>query len=142
MMKFLLKMIITIGVFLFSITSSYSQTIDVKKGMKKKEHKYGEVSILIINEKAHFKDSLTVLLTGFSHKEPYVGGPTKATAYFTVSRGDIIEKISISSHGRDGHPEIYYDSLSWNKYEFNLKSMDYDNSINVIISKNKEPSSD
>ena len=141
-MKFLLKMIVTICVFLFSITSGYSQTTDDKKEMKKKDYKYGEVSILIINEKADFKDSLTVLLTGFSHKEPYVGGPTKGTAYLTVSRGNMSEEINISVHGRDGHPEIYYDSLNWNEYEFHLKSMDYDHSINVMISKNKVASSD
>ena len=91
-----------------------------------------------MNEDVHFEDSLTVLLTSFSHKRPYVGGPTKATAYLTVFKGELSESITLSIHGTEGKSDIErFDMLIWKEYTFELLEFNYDTSVDIIISKHK-----
>ncbi len=102
--------------------------------------KYGEIVKLIINEKSCFDDSLSITLTSFSHKRPRTGGPTKATAYLTLSKNDIDEEILLSVHGTESEGKANferYDSLSWKEYEFRLSCFKYDQYIEVIITKRK-----
>jgi hypothetical protein len=127
---------------LFITYPTYSQDKPIKQGMIK-NNQFGELFELKINEKVHFEDSLTILLTSFSHKRPYIGGPTKATAYLSLSKGDVSEEITLSVHGVEGKSESEdglsdlerYDSMSWMEYKFQLKSLHYDESIKIIISK-------
>lgn len=98
--------------------------------------KYGEIIKLAINEKGYFDDSLSIELTSFSHKRPYTGGPTKATAYINLSKNNVDQKILLSVHATDGKPDSErYDSLLWEKYEFQLMSFNYDQDIEVIVRK-------
>lgn len=91
-----------------------------------------------MKEEVHFEDSLTVLLTSFSHKRPFVGGPTKATAYLTVVKDALSENIMLSIHGTEGKSDIeHLDTLVWKEYTFELKKFNYDTSVDIIISKNK-----
>jgi hypothetical protein len=72
-----------------------------------------------------------------------VGGPTKATAYLTISSGKLSEEITLSIHGIEGKSKSEdnltdaerYDSLSWKEYELQLKSFSYDQSIEIIVTR-------
>ena len=100
--------------------------------------KYGDIFKLNINETASFDDGLSIFLSSFSHKRPYTGGPTKATAYLNLSKGNVVEQILFSVHGTEGKSEVeHYDSLLWNEYEFQLKSFNYDQDIELILIKKK-----
>ncbi|MFH1125878.1 MAG: hypothetical protein V1703_02025 [Candidatus Altiarchaeota archaeon] len=100
---------------------------------------------LKIGEKAYLEDSISILLTSFSHKRPYTGGPTKATAYISLTKDNTSEEIMLSVHGiqgksesEDGLPDSErYDSKSWNGCEFRLTSFNYDKSIEIIVTKKK-----
>ncbi|MES2284621.1 MAG: hypothetical protein V4547_02955 [Bacteroidota bacterium] len=107
--------------------------------MTTKIFKFNKSVQIKMNEEVHFEDSLTVLLTSFSHKRPYVGGPTKATAYLTVFKGAFSESIMLSIHGTEGKSDIeYFDTLIWKEYTFELKKFDYDTAVEVIVSKTKK----
>lgn len=105
---------------------------------------YGMTTELKVDEEVRHADGLSVLLTSFSHKRPYVGGPTKATAYLTLKKGRNSGEIMLSIHGvqgksmaEDGLPDSErYDTVVWNEYEFQLKGFTYDQSIEVITRKN------
>lgn len=116
----------------------YSQIKQGNQVMIKKNYKYGEKVEINMNEEGNFDDSLSIILTSFSHKRPYTGGATKATAYITLSKGNISANIMLSIHGTDGVEGIEsYDSLIWNDYTFQLNSFNYDSSVGLTILKNK-----
>lgn len=136
------KIVITSIVFLVALLSNrtmmYSQIkLDTSK-MATEIFKFNKRVQIKMNEEVHFEDSLTVLLTSFSHKRPYVGGPTKATAYLTVFNGALSESIMLSFHGTEGKSDIEsFDTLIWKEYTFELKKFDYDTAVEVIVSKTK-----
>ena len=99
--------------------------------------KYGASIKLNINEEIQFEDNLSILLTSFSHKRPFVGGSTKATAHITLTTNKICEENSLSIHGTEGKSYTEYDSLLWNEYEFQLKEFNYNESIEIIVINNK-----
>ncbi|WP_299211597.1 hypothetical protein [uncultured Aquimarina sp.] len=101
------------------------------------DYKYGTNIKLNLNEEIQFEDGLSIILKYFSHKRPYANGPTKATAYLILSKNKLTEEKSLSIHGIEGKPDIHYDSLLWNEYEFQLKTFDYNESIEIIITKRK-----
>ncbi len=139
----ILKISIFLFVILFSNFLTYAQIKPEKQKMLNQNFQYGVIVELKINEKLHFEDSLSISLTEFSHKRPYIGGPTKATAYLSLFKGDIHEEIMLSIHGIEGESKSSdglsdserYDSLVWMEYEFQLKNFDYDKSVKIIISK-------
>ena len=131
-------------VFLFAIFlvnfSAFSQT----NMNEQKMNKYGDTLELKMNEKVYFDDSLSIILTNFSHKHPYTGGPTKATAYLSMSKDTLAEDITISVHGVSGKDEDNdglsetnrYDTIQWQEYTIQLKKFDYDKSIEIIVLRN------
>lgn len=141
---YVLKALTFLIAVLFITYPTYSQIKPIKQRVIKK-NQFGELVELMINEKVYFEDSLTIILTSFSHKRPYTGGPTKATAYLSLSKGDVSKEITLSVHGVEGKskPEDglsdreRYDSLGWMEYEFQLKSFHYDESIKICVSKKK-----
>ncbi|MHC5037877.1 MAG: hypothetical protein ACYTHM_11230 [Planctomycetota bacterium] len=106
---------------------------------------YGVLYELGIGEEVRFDDGLSIRLTSFSHKRPYIGGPTKATAYLHLSKGDDSGELLLSIHGIQGKSSSEdglsdrerYDKKSWNEYEFQLREFKYDKSIKVIIEKQR-----
>lgn len=98
---------------------------------------------LKINEELCFEDGLRVKLNSFSHKHPFTGGPTKAMADLSISKGDRKDEATLAVHGRAGLSEAEdglsaaqrYDTLIWHGYEFRLVHFDYDRSINIIVSR-------
>lgn len=133
------------SVCLFSNQAIHSQEKSEKPESLKTKGLYGKIIQLKMNDKVQFDDSLTIILKSFSHKHPYIGGPTKATAYLSISKGTISDEILLSIHGVSGKSETQdglsdaerYDSLLWNGYEIQLKGFNYDTSIDVIILKKK-----
>lgn len=91
---------------------------------------------LKIHQVKHF-EPFSMQLTSFSHKRPAPGGPTKGTAYITVSQGNVSEEITLSVHGVQGESdtENEFETLMWKGYKFQLKSFNYDDSIGLIITK-------
>lgn len=125
--------------FLFTNFVGFSQTIPNEQMMTSSNLKYGEIIKLIINEKDYFEDSLSIKLTSFSHKRSLTGGSTKATAYLNLSKNNVDEVLLLSVHGTDGKPNLEeYDSLSWEEYEFQLKSFKYDQYIEVVVTIRKK----
>lgn len=119
-------------------TMMYSQIKSDTSRMATEIFKFNKSVQIKMNEEVHFEDSLTVLLTSFSHKRPFVGGPTKATAYLTVNKDSLSENIMLSIHGTEGKADTeYFDTLVWKEYTFELKKFNYDTSVDIIISKNK-----
>ena len=124
-------------IILFMSSSVYCQITNNRQKIAKMNFDYGENVKLNINEEIQFDDSLSILLTSFSHKHPYSGGPTKATAYITLSKNKISEEETLSIHGVSGKSEKEYDTIHWNKYKIQLKAFNYDESIEVVVTKMK-----
>ncbi len=137
--KTVFKSIVFLVALLSYRTITYSQIKSDTTKMDTEIFKLNKSVQIKMNEEVHFEDSLTVLLTSFSHKRPYVGGPTKATAYFTVSKGNITERLGLSIGGTEGKSGIEsYETIIWNEYTFELKQFNYDTAIEVIVSKTKK----
>ena len=131
------KPIIYFFVLFFMSSSIFCQITNNNQQVTKMNFKYGVNIKLNINEEVQFDDNLSIVLTSFSHKHPFVGGSTKAIAYVTLSKNEISEENSLSIHGIEGKPHIEYGSLLWNEYEFQLKAFNYDESIEIIVNKRK-----
>lgn len=88
-----------------------------------------------MNKRVQFGDSLIVVLEGFSHKETN-GKGSKGMSHLKVSKGKLSEEIILSEYGSSSNPGKYsYDTQIWNGYSFELKKLNYNSSIEVIISK-------
>ncbi len=125
----------------FSCPRIYSQTQTNNNQVENTNLKYGATVLLEIDKKAYFDDGLAVVLTSFSHKRPYTGGPTKATAYITLSKDQIIEEIKLSVHGTEGKTnDEKYDTLRWKEYQFQLKGIQYDKSIELVVNQTEKES--
>lgn len=134
---------LSLWAILFLNYSSYAQHKPGNKSMLHQHCRYGEIVEIKMNEALQFEDTLTVSLTAFSHKKPITGGPTKATAYLSLSHGDVREQITLSVHGVEGKPASdtgaqHYDAADWNNYQFQLKSFNYDKSIKIIVFKKNQ----
>lgn len=129
--------IIFFSLFFSLVTHAQSKSDTLK--VKHKLSKFNTSVEIKMNETAYFADSLEVRLNYFSHKRPYVGGPTKATAYCTISKANITEESGFSIHGTEGKSGIEgYDTIEdWHGYKLELKEFSYDTSIHIIVSKNK-----
>lgn len=91
-----------------------------------------------MRQKYYFDDGLCIELTSFSHKRSRKDGPTKATAYLHLTKNSITETILLSVHGIDDKPEIEKsDSLEWKEYKFELKGFEYDEAVEVVVTKRK-----
>jgi hypothetical protein len=131
---FILKIVALLFISLLPWLSSYSQIKPYTK-LEAMNFKYGAVIELKRNQPIQFEDGLKIVLTHFSHKLLLPeGGPQdqQATAYLSLSKGDISEEISLRAFGIG---DTRYESLVWKKYEFQLKSLNYDDSIKIIVNK-------
>jgi len=141
-----IKTISLIIVILLANHPDYSQVESKTQKMSNQNSKYGVIIELKINKILHFEDSLTISIIWFSHKKPYLGGPTKAMARLSISKGDTIKEVELSVHGIQGKSESEdglsdferYDSLVWMEYEFQLKKLEYDKAIHLVVSKKNE----
>ncbi|MHA7055708.1 hypothetical protein ACWGOQ_0000705 [Aquimarina sp. M1] len=122
---------------LFISFSIYCQTPTYNQTAPTMDSKYGVNIKLTIHEEVQFEDDLLIVLTSFSHKHSFLGGPTKATAHITLFKNKTPEEKSLSVHGIEGKPDLTYDTLRWNEYEFHLKAFNYDESIEIIVHKVK-----
>lgn len=110
---------------------------------------FGVTNTLMLNEEVTYEDGLVIRLTSFSHKRPYKGGPTKATACLSVSRNNRSAEILLSVHGIEGKSEAtdglsdderYGGMQKWDQYEFRLKRFCTGKSIDVVVTKHTERS--
>lgn len=87
---------------------------------------------------------ISAKLTYFTHKRPYLNGPTKATASIQITENQkIIGEINLSIHGIQGKTQEEdglsvknrYSCAIWKNYIFQLTDFKYDEFISVNISK-------
>lgn len=99
----------------------------------------GEIKL---NQTVRFDNGLSLTLKSFSHKRPYVGGPTKATAYLYAAKGFDSGEIELSVYGVEGKTdaedgltdEERYDALVWKSLLIRLRGFQYDRSVEVEVS--------
>lgn len=132
-----LKFLLFFIVLLFMHSSGYSQDPNSSYETTKTKNKYGKTILLKIDEVIQFQDGLSISLHSFTHKHPYSGGPTKATAYITLSRKNQSEEETLSVHTSSGTTEEEYDTIHWNNYEIELKAFDYDKFIEITVTRMK-----
>ncbi len=83
-------------------------------------------------------DSLSILLTGYSHKRPTHGasGQTKTGVQLSLSKGNSCGKIEVYRYGLQGEIAYTHVPSSWNnEYEFKLMDFDFPLSFKIVISK-------
>ncbi len=143
----MLKKLLTI-LFIVSIINFTSKSEEVSKLVNNKEIggelKPGVKYIIKLNEEVILEDGLTVRLISFTHKRPYIGGATKATASLLLFKNGLSGEAALSIHGvagkfaaEDGLTDSQrYTSSTWNEYELQLKKFNYGDSIEIVISKN------
>jgi len=128
----------SIPIFLFlSSYTGYSQTYPNMSAS------YEQRIELKMNKPVIFEDSLTLTLTSFSHKHAITGGPTKATAYVTIVKGELSDEILLSVHGTEGKVRTKnglvvfdeYDTVEWRGYKIDLQDFSYDEALSIVISK-------
>ncbi|OEK08732.1 hypothetical protein A8C32_00175 [Flavivirga aquatica] len=99
---------------------------------------------LDLNKKEYVNDSLSLLLTRFSHKpSPEIGQAERGTAHLSLFQDNNYYEIMLSEHGISGIPRTKdglsemerYDSIIWKEYIIQLKKISYDKSIEVTLSK-------
>jgi len=96
---------------------------------------YIEDVTLIKNKKILILENLHVSLVSFTHKRPFRGGPTKATAWLKVQREMKCDTIGLSVHSEEGKAveAQQYGAVRWNKYIFKLLDFAYDDSISIEV---------
>ena len=137
------RIVVFLYVCLFSMPLMYSQTPTDNQNMHKINYKYGERIELKRDENVTIGDTLSVTLKYFTHKMPYLNGPTKATAYLTVSKGTVCEEIllsvigtSVKSESKEQYKMVQeFSTVTWKGYVIQLEKLDYDKSIEIIILK-------
>ncbi|GHN01604.1 hypothetical protein WSM22_30930 [Cytophagales bacterium WSM2-2] len=108
---------------------------DLSQGQKLIFRKFDQPELITMNNTYGWSDGLTLKLTDFTHKEPMPGGPTKATAYLDFQKAGEKGEITLSVHGSDGKEGIDYDKIHWKNYDIELLSFEYNQSIELKISK-------
>jgi hypothetical protein len=122
----------TNSTYLFSQAKTNNSTMVTEKG------KFDKIVEIKMNTSMQFGDSLTVVLDGFSHKETTNGKGSKGMSHLQVTKGDVSEEVILSEYGSSSNPGMYsYDTQLWNGYSIELKKLNYNASIEVVISKAK-----
>lgn len=123
-------MLYRVFLLLFTMTI-YNQS----QGQKLILKEFNKTEALEMNVPYGWSDGLTLKLSYFSHKEPFVGGPTKATAYLDFQKAGENGQITLSVHGVEGQTGETYDKLQWKDYDIELIAFNYDQSIQIKIKK-------
>lgn len=124
-------------VFFTSSTYLFSQAKTDNSSMVTEKGKFDKIVEIKMNTSVQFGDSLIVLLDGFSHKETN-GKGSKGMSHLKVTKGKVSEEMILSEYGSSSNPGMYsYDTQFWNGYSFELKKLNYNASIEVIISESK-----
>lgn len=134
MIKVMFILLLSIA-FLKATDCSYHEIglAKIGKGQTMKQLK------LNLNEPQNFTKDIILKLVFFTHKRPYVGGPTKATATVSIKQdGVMMGRMNLSVRGVEGTPEYEYDSFEWNGYHFELKEFNYDESIEISVNEVNE----
>ncbi len=121
--------LLTLFLLIFSL-SSYAQ----KNAMN-------DIINLVLNTKTEIDDSLSIVLTRFSHKNPISGKQASVgSAHLTLLQGNNEYKLMISMYDTEDElsDEERYESINWNEYTVQLKRFSYDKSIDVIITKTED----
>lgn len=141
----LLKNILVVTI-VFATTPLYSQISTDNQTMTTSTYTFGKVIELKMKETITIEDSLTLQLTYFTHKRPYVGGSTMATASIVATKNGIQGDIRLSVRGVEGKSaeedglsdSDRYSTQVWEGYEFQLKEFYYDKSLKIIVIRNNK----
>ncbi|MGL1887695.1 MAG: hypothetical protein OCD76_14355 [Reichenbachiella sp.] len=128
-----------LSLLLISSFTTYSQTNLMNDKMN--------LIQLELNVKTEINDSLSIVLTRFSHKNPIEDGQRSiGSAHLILFQGDKEYEVMISMFGVRGKPisedglsdNERYQSIIWNEYTVQLKNFSYDQSIGVFITKTED----
>ena len=123
-----------------------SQKTKTKKNNTNKPNKgaiiqqYNTKIRLFNNDSITFSDGLKIKLVGFSHKLVYENQISPGISHLEISKNEL-ENITLSSQKyKDEHNNIItsYTTTEWKNYSIELKALDYDKTIDIIVSKLKE----
>ncbi|GGG44344.1 hypothetical protein [Bizionia arctica] len=119
----------TLLVLVFSL-SSYAQ----KNAMN-------DITNLVLNTKTEIDNSLSIELTGFSHKNAINDAQAYVVSgHLTFFQGEKEYELMISMYENTDRisNEKEYDTIHWKQYTIELMHLSYDESIDVVITKNDE----
>ncbi|WP_131248776.1 hypothetical protein [Aquimarina atlantica] len=132
------RIIAVISLFLFWNHLSYAQQ---EEGAGTIQYANPILVELEPNVPIMLTDSLSILLTGYSHKRPTHGasGQTKTGVQLSLSKGNNCGEIEVYRYGLQGETAYTYAPSSWNdEYEFKLKDFDFPLSFKIVISKKQD----
>ena len=113
----------TLLLFLFNL-SCYAQ----KNAMN-------DVTNLIINTKTEINNSLSIELTRFSHKYA-IDQACLTSCHLIIFKEEKKYKLMLSMYESANSIEKEYESINWNEYTIQLKHINDNESIDVVIIKN------
>lgn len=102
-------------------------------------HTMNDTIKLIINKKTKIDDSLSISLNRFSHKNAISDEQASVTSsHLTLFKDETKDEIILSAY--ESADEVSYlkkyDSINWKNYRIKLKHIEYDKSVDVLITKN------
>lgn len=118
---------ITLLLLVFSL-SSYAQ-----------KNVMNEITNLVLNTKTKIDNSLSIVLTRFSHKNAISDKQASvASGHLIFFQGKKEYELMISMYESSDKISYQkeYESINWNEYTIKLKHISYDEFIDVIITKN------
>lgn len=96
---------------------------------------------LVLHKKTKIDNSLSILLTRFSHKNATSDKQVSVeTGHLIFFQGEKEYKLMISMYesANSVSPKKKYESINWNEYTIKLKHINYNESIDVVIIKKDE----
>lgn len=129
---FIKKIIAFSYAFIFSVPLIYSQIKPNEQRMNKANYKYGEDIELKVSESLITEDTMSIKLDHFINKIVFEGNPPVVYVMLDISKG--LKKTSLRFIVEGGNDNVLE---FWNGYKFQMKRMNYEESIKIVISKNK-----
>ncbi|QCE43050.1 hypothetical protein [Psychroserpens sp. NJDZ02] len=113
----------TLLLFVFSL-SNYAQ----KNAMN-------DITNLVLNTKTEIDNSISIELTRFSHKIA-ISQASLASCHLIIFQEEKKYELMLSMYQSADGIEKEYESINWNEYTIQLKHINYNESIDVVIIKN------
>lgn len=116
----------TLLLFVFSL-SSYAQ-----------KNTMNNITNLVLNTKTEIDNSFSIKLTRFSHKHA-IDNASLASCHLIIFQEEKKYELMLSLYESVDGIEIDYDAINWHEYTIQLKHINYNESIDVVIIKKDKP---
>lgn len=96
---------------------------------------------LYLDQPLYIDNGLCLRLQSFSHKRPYVGGPTKVSVDIALAQEEISALVTLAIQGIEGQTEQQdgisenerYGKIEWQGFSIQLTGINYGQSIDLLI---------